>query len=172
MAEIYTTTTSTPDVITSNLATGESVMSLSSASLAPGPGRPLIDGVPIVGPNKIRVGLNIISRSYEDANGIFRDRIIRLKRNIDLIYNYLTEENYRAMSDVINNKLMQGSRFFNVTVFYPGYGAVTSIHYLGTPGKFEALKSTLANGVEVWSTTISLIEVEGIKFPNINQIPV
>lgn len=132
-----------------------------------------IDGVTVVAPNRLVCSNNIVSRSYEDANAIFRDMLIREKRVVKWVYSNISKSEFQLIFDTVwNNKIRKiGSRMFNITSDYPGEGSITSVFYLGTPTNFESIKSTKINGVEVWSLEMEWIEKVGITLLSPNRLP-
>lgn len=126
-----------------------------------------IDGVVVRSPDPYDTTFNDISRSYEDIDGVFRDKLKRRKRTTNWPYSCLAAEDYQVIHDVIQAKLDQGSRYFMVTRESPGEGKeYTSLMYLGTPTNFKSLMSTNIDGTLYWQVTIQWIEVIGTKFKN------
>lgn len=132
-----------------------------------------IDGVVVRGPDSIEPAYNEISRSYEDIDGIFRDKLIRRKRSTDWVYTTLSAEDYQVMHDVIYDKIINtGSRYFMITTESPGEGMVESLCYLGTPTKFKSVFGTGETGVVYWTVNLSWIEVQGTKLTSGSNLPI
>lgn len=121
-----------------------------------------IDGVTVVAPNKLGCGDNVVSRSYRDANGIFRDKLISRQRTVRWGYEDLTKAQFQAIYNIVWTKIKtQGTRYFNITTQFPGEGDITSVFYLGTPTNFDSILGTKANGIERWKVDLEWVEVEG-----------
>lgn len=131
-----------------------------------------IDGIEVRGPDKIKPTDNDVSRSYEDMDAIFRDKLIRRKRAVDWIYSVISDEEYQQIKKITDDKIFnKGSRYFMVTTQVPGEGMVTSLYYLGATVASESLFGTGETGVTHWNLTLSWVEVIGRKINSPNTMP-
>ena len=131
-----------------------------------------IDGIEIpVYPSSISPSHNLVSKSWNDMNGVFKDIPINSKLKINWIFDYITESDLETLWGQIYNKITEKkSRFFEINTYFPGLGFVSGTFYLGTPTSFSS-KDWGKSGVVNWfSCELHWIEVDGIKLNSITSI--
>lgn len=121
-----------------------------------------INNVGVPSPNDASFQDIVISRSWDDINGVFQDHLIRIRKQINWVYRALSKDllndfyNKMIMSKIISSK----SRFFNITTDFPGYDSLTLNCYLGTPVEFKTVYSN-KTGIKYYEFTLTWTEVEG-----------
>lgn len=131
-----------------------------------------IDGVEIpVYPGSIVPSHNLVSKSWNDMNGVFHDIPVNSKIKINWVFDYITEANLEILWGQIYNKIItKKSRFFDINTYFPGLGYIKGKFYLGTPTSFNS-KDWGVNGVVNWfSCELHWIEVDGIKLNSVTDI--
>lgn len=108
-----------------------------------------IDGVEIPAyPTSVTPSDNIVSKSWNNMYGQFKDIPVNLKTKIIWTFDCISELDLENMYGVmIRSKILSTkSRFFTVTTHFPGVGFITGEFYLGTPTNFKSLGGNKDNG--------------------------
>ena len=108
---------------------------------------------------------NLVSKSWNNMYGVFKDIPVNLKAKVNWVYDYITEEDLEQLYGVlIRDKIVRyKSRFFYVNTHFPGDGYIKGLFYLGTPTGFKSIYGQNDNGeVDWYSGEIHWIEVDGI----------
>ena len=123
------------------------------------------DGVEIpVYPSSVSPSDNLISKSWNNMYGVFKDIPVNLKTKIIWKFEAISEDDLETLyGTMIRDKIIQyKSRFFEVTTHFPGKGFIKGTYYLGTPTSFNSIGSHKNNGeVAFYSGEIHWIEVDG-----------
>lgn len=117
-------------------------------------------------PTSIVPSDNLISKSWNNMNGVFKDIPVNLKVKVNWIFDAISEDDLEILyGQMIRSKIIQyKSRFFVVNTHFPGVGFIKGTFYLGTPTNFKSLAGYGDNGEVHWySGEIHWIEVDGIK---------
>lgn len=126
-----------------------------------------IDGNEIpVYPSSVVPSHNLISKSWNDMNGVFKDVPVNSKLKVNWIFECISEEDLqRIWKEMIYDKIITTkSRFFTINTHFPGLGFVSGTFYLGTPSNFKSLDTQSNCGaVNYYSLELHWIEVDGIK---------
>lgn len=114
-------------------------------------------------PSSIVPSDNLITKSWNNMNGVFVDIPINLKRKINWIFDVVSREQLDELyGRMITDKIIKyKSRYFIITTDFPGVGFITGTFYLGTPTSFKSLYGT-NNSVSLYSLELHWIEVDGI----------
>ena len=124
-----------------------------------------IDGVELpVYPTSVTPSHNLVTKSWNDMNGVFHDIPVNSKLKVNWIFDVIDENSVEAIfNNIIMNKILNSkSRFFTVNTFYPGMGFISSNFYLGTPTNFSSLGTYNNEGfIRYWKMELHWIEVEG-----------
>lgn len=125
-------------------------------------------------PTSVTVSDNLISKSWNDCYGVFRDIPVNLKTKINWIFDLVSNKDLETLfytmirQEIINTK----SRFFEINTFFPGMGFIKGTYYLGTPTSFNSLDWQSNNGsVNYWKGELHWIEVDGIELNNPVSVP-
>lgn len=134
-----------------------------------------IDGVEIpVYPSSISPSHNLVSKSWNDMYGVFKDIPVNSKLKINWIFDYISESDLNTLwGEMIYNKIISSkSRFFEINSYFPGLGFVSGTFYLGTPTNFSSKDWETSNGKPNWFTCeLHWIEVDGIKLNSPTAMP-
>lgn len=112
---------------------------------------------------------NLVSKSWNNMYGVFKDIPVNLKAKVNWIFDAISEDDLETLyGDMIRAKIVEyKSRFFVVNTHFPGVGFITGTFYLGTPTNFKSLGGQNNNGEVSWySGEIHWIEVDGIQLNN------
>lgn len=127
----------------------------------------MIDGVEIpVYPTSVTASDNLVSKSWNDMYGVFKDIPVNLKTKVNWVFDVVSENDLETIyGGIIRNKIINSkSRFFNINTFFPGVGFISGTYYLGTPTTFTSKDWQTNNGtVHYWQVELHWIEVDGIK---------
>lgn len=127
----------------------------------------MIDGVEIpVYPSSVVPSDNLISKSWNDMYGVFKDIPVNLKTKVNWVFDYVSERDLETLyGSMIRDKIVRTkSRFFDINTFFPGVGFIRGTYYLGTPTSFTSRDwQTRIGAVNIWQAEIHWIEVDGIK---------
>lgn len=90
-------------------------------------------------PGAVTCGHNVVSRSWNNAYGVFQDILIADKVKVNWKFEAgkaaeISQFFYSKIASVIHST---GSRFFTINTWAPGYGWIQADCYLGTPTQFE-----------------------------------
>lgn len=125
-----------------------------------------IDGVEIpCYPSSVAPSHNLVSKSWNDMYGVFRDIPVNSKLKINWVFEYISESDLeRLWGSMIYNKLLSSkSRFFEINSHFPGLGFVKGTFYLGTPTSFTSKDwHTDCGAVNYYQCELHWIEVDGI----------
>lgn len=89
-------------------------------------------------PSSVSAGHNLVSRSWNNAYGVFKDIPIANKIKINWKFDAgIASDVCIFVYNNIIKKIATGSRFFRVNTWAPGYGWIYADCYLGTPTQFE-----------------------------------
>lgn len=134
-----------------------------------------IDGVEITAyPTSIAPSHNLVSKSWNDMYGVFKDIPVNSKLKINWVFDMVSEEDLRVLwRDLIYNKIIsKKSRFFNINTYFPGLGFIKGLFYLGTPTSFTSKDWQGGDGsVNYFQCELHWIEVDGIKLNSPTTIP-
>lgn len=135
----------------------------------------MIDGVEIpVYPTSVAPSDNLVSKSWNDMYGVFKDIPVNLKAKVNWVFDVVSEEDLKVLyGQMIRNKILTTkSRFFNINTFFPGVGFIKGTFYLGTPTSFTSKDWQTSNGsVNYWQVELHWIEVDGIQLNNPAVVP-
>lgn len=135
----------------------------------------MIDGVEIpVYPTSVAPSDNLVSKSWNDMYGVFKDIPVNLKAKVNWVFDVVSEEDLEVLyGQMIRNKILTTkSRFFNINTFFPGVGFIKGTFYLGTPTSFTSKDWQTSNGsVNYWQVELHWIEVDGIQLNNPAVVP-
>lgn len=135
----------------------------------------MIDGVEIpVYPTSVAPSDNLVSKSWNDMYGVFKDIPVNLKAKVNWVFDVVSEEDLKVLyGQMIRNKILTTkSRFFNINTFFPGVGFISGKFYLGTPTSFTSKDWQTSNGsVNYWQVELHWIEVDGIQLNNPAVVP-
>lgn len=125
------------------------------------------DEIPVY-PSSIVPSHNLISKSWNDMNGCFKDVCVNSKLKVNWLYECISEHDLKRLwYDMIYNKIITTkSRFFTINTAFPGFpsGFCSGTFYLGTPSGFKSLDTQSNCGaVKYYSLELHWIEVDGIK---------
>lgn len=128
--------------------------------------RYMINGVEIpVYPTSIQASDNLVSKSWNDMYGRFKDIPINLKTKVNWVFEgFVTRaELDKLYGQMIRDHIINtGSRFFEINTDFPGVGFISGTYYIGAPTTFTS-KGGGSNGkVEHWTMEIHWIEVDGL----------
>ena len=127
----------------------------------------MIDGVEIpVYPTSVVPSDNLVSKSWNDMNGVFRDIPVNLKAKVNWVFDVISEKDLEVLyGKMIREKIIKSkSRFFDINTFFPGVGFIKGKFYLGAPVNFNSKDWQTNNGtVNYWQVELHWIEVDGIK---------
>lgn len=125
-----------------------------------------IDGVEIPAyPSSVTPSHNLVSKSWNDMYGVFRDIPVNSKLKINWVFDMIQERDLNKLwGDMIYNKLIRtGSRFFEINTAFPGLGFIKGTFYLGTPTTFNSKDWQSTTGGASWyQCELHWIEVDGI----------
>lgn len=126
-----------------------------------------IDGVEIpVYPTSVAPSHNLVSKSWNDMNGVFKDIPVNSKLKINWVFDFISENDLNTLwGSMIYNKIINTkSRFFDINTYFPGLGFIKGKFYLGTPVSFTSKDYYGPRGkVNIWQCELHWIEVDGIK---------
>ena len=135
----------------------------------------MIDGVEIaVYPTSVAPSDNLVSKSWNDMYGVFKDIPVNLKAKGNWVFDVVSEDDLKVLyGQMIRNKILTTkSRFFNINTFFPGVGFIKGTFYLGTPTSFTSKDWQTSNGsVNYWQVELHWIEVDGIQLNNPAVVP-
>lgn len=135
----------------------------------------MIDGVEIpVYPTSVAPSDNLVSKSWNDMYGVFKDIPVNLKTKVNWVFDVVSEENLEILyGQMIRDKIINTkSRFFEINTFFPGVGFISGTYYLGTPTSFTSKDWQTSNGsVNYWQVELHWIEVNGIQLNNPAVVP-
>lgn len=127
----------------------------------------MIDGVEIpVYPTSVVPSDNLVSKSWNDMYGVFKDIPVNLKTKVNWVFDVVSEKDLEILyGQMIRTKIINSkSRFFDINTFFPGVGFIRGTFYLGTPTTFTSKDWQTDNGtVNYWQVELHWIEVDGIK---------
>lgn len=120
-------------------------------------------------PTSVQASDNLVSKSWNDMNGVFHDIPVNLKTKINWIFDPIsTDALNQIYGNVIRKQIItpgedgKYSRFFTITSYFPGVGFVSGIYYLGTPTTFNNVDWMTGNGQSnYWKVEFHWIEVTG-----------
>lgn len=134
----------------------------------------MIDGVEIpVYPTSISPSDNLVSKSWNDMYGVFKDIPVNLKAKVNWVFDCISDDDYKTLyGQMIREKIIRTkSRFFEINTYFPGVGFISGTFYLGTPTNFKSLSGEKNNGsVQNWSGELHWIEVDGIRLNSPTQV--
>lgn len=126
-----------------------------------------IDGVEIpVYPNSVVASDNLVSKSWNDMYGVFKDIPVNLKAKVNWVFDFINKDQLKLLyGQMIRDKITQtGSRFFDINTDFPGVGFISGKFYIGAPTSFTSKGAGYGDGtVPYWQCEIHWIEVDGIK---------
>lgn len=127
----------------------------------------MIDGVEIPAyPTSVTVSDNLVSKSWNNMYGEFKDIPVNLKLKVNWIFDYIKNEDYEVLyGQMIRASILsKKSRFFKINTFVPGVGFVEGTFYLGTPTTFNSKDWITSNGKpNWWQGELHWIEVDGVR---------
>lgn len=127
----------------------------------------MIDGVEIpVYPTSVVPSDNLVSKSWNDMYGVFKDIPVNLKAKVNWIFDIVSEKDLEVLyGQMIREKIINSkSRFFDINTFFPGVGFIKGTFYLGTPTTFTSKDWQTSDGsVNYWQVELHWIEVDGIR---------
>lgn len=133
----------------------------------------MVDGVEIpVYPTSVAPSHNLISKSWNDMYGVFKDIPVNSKLKVNWIFDVVSETNLETLwGTMIYNKIITTkSRFFEINTYFPGLGFIKGTFYLGTPTSFTSKDWQSGDGsVNYWQCELHWIEVDGIKLNSPTQ---
>jgi hypothetical protein len=123
-------------------------------------------------PSSITCSDNLISKSWNNMYGEFKDIPVNLKMKINWIFDCQDEDTLKAWyNEKIRKKIIEHkSRFFTLNAYFDGVGFIVGTFYLGTPNTFNSLGGHKNNG-EVSHSKYELhwIEVNGVRLNSPTQ---
>lgn len=126
-----------------------------------------IDGVEIpVYPSSVVASDNLVSKSWNDMYGVFKDIPVNLKAKVNWVFDFVTTDELKVLyGQMIRDKIIKtGSRFFEINTEFPGVGFISGKFYIGAPTTFTSKGTGYADGtVPLWQVELHWIEVDGIK---------
>lgn len=126
-----------------------------------------IDGVEIpVYPTSVVPSHNLVTKSWNDMNGVFKDIPINSKLKINWVFDMISEDDLETIwGNMIYNKIINSkSRIFVINTYFPGLGYVEGNFYLGTPTSFDSKDWMCSKGkVNYFKLELHWIEVDGIQ---------
>lgn len=126
-----------------------------------------IDGVEIpVYPTSVVPSHNLVTKSWNDMNGVFKDIPINSKLKINWVFDMISEDDLETIwGNMIYNKIINSkSRVFVINTYFPGLGYVEGNFYLGTPTSFDSKDWVCRKGkVNYFKLELHWIEVDGIQ---------
>lgn len=135
----------------------------------------MIDGVEIPAyPTSVSPSHNLVSKSWNDMFGQFKDIPINSKLKINWVFDYITDEDLTILwRNMIYNKLInQKTRFFEINTAFPGLGFIKGTFYLGTPTNFQSKDWQSNSGRANWyQCELHWIEVDGIVLNSPAEMP-
>ena len=135
----------------------------------------MIDGLEIpVYPTSVAPADNLVSKSWNDMYGVFKDIPVNLKAKVNWVFDIVSEEDLEVLyGQMIRNKILTTkSRFFEINTFFPGVGFIKGTFYLGAPTSFTSKDWQTSNGsVNYWQVELHWIEVDGIQLNNPAIVP-
>lgn len=142
-----------------------------------------INGVEIpVYPTSVVCSDNLVSKSWNNMNGVFMDIPVNLKMKINWIFDIIPDNTNNGIDSagleimynqmirqyIINNK----SRLFEINSYFPGVGFISGTFYLGTPTTFTSKDTYGPNGkINYWQVEMHWIEVDGIRLNSPTTVP-
>lgn len=123
-------------------------------------------------PTSVKPSHNLVSRSWNNMYGNFKDIPVNSKLKINWIFDYVYESDLEKVWGYIYNKILtQKSRFFDIVTYFPGIGFVEGTFYLGTPTNFTSKDTQCNDGsANWWSMELHWIEVDGIVLNSPTQV--
>ena len=119
-------------------------------------------------PTSLSPSHNLVSKSWNDMNGVFHDIPVNSKLKINWVFDVICEEAVEYIfGTLIMNKILGSSnnnpsRFFLINTYYPGLGWIERNMYLGTPTNFSSLGAHAGHGmIKYWKMELHWIDVEG-----------
>lgn len=126
-----------------------------------------IDSVEIpVYPTSVVPSHNLVTKSWNDMNGVFKDIPINSKLKINWVFDMISEDDLETIwGSMIYNKIINSkSRIFVINTYFPGLGYVQGNFYLGTPTNFDSKDWVCKKGkVNYFKLELHWIEVDGIQ---------
>lgn len=127
----------------------------------------MVDGVEIpVYPTSVVPSDNLVSKSWNDMNGVFKDIPVNLKAKVNWVFDVVSDKDLEILyGQMIRQRIIDSkSRFFSINTKFPGVGYISGTFYLGTPTTFTSLDwQSDCGDVNFWRVELHWIEVDGIR---------
>lgn len=116
---------------------------------------------------------NLVSKSYDNMYGEFKDVPINIKLKTDWIFDCISDADLITLYGMIrSNIISKKSRFFYINTYIFGLGFITMLAYLGAPVSFKTLGAGKDPGsINYWSGELHWIEVLGVRLNDPTVIP-
>lgn len=115
-------------------------------------------------PTSVIVSDNYVSKSWNDLNAVFKDKLINIKAKVVWQFEFIEDGELTSLYQTIRSKIVSSkSRFFYINAYTPALGWTKFLAYLGAEVTFKSTSSfTNCGQVPLWSGEIHWIEVDGV----------